>query len=271
MQILKATPQDIPAIKELWKYMFDDGTAGFCDFVFEQCKADDIYIVKNEEKVASMLISMAEMQYKGQKGFYLYSACTHPDYQGKGYMKQLVQYALADQASLGRSFCVLKPADETLFSYWEKLGFDNVTQVRKAEIEIKKNIWTNAQFDIVTASRFKVLRDKFCEEKLIHYSPKGYETFAYSHYISGGSTVETEDGYGVYYVEGDTMRFVELMATSTHNAVKLLQAARERTGCEKAVLYLSPQSNLFLGEGKQIDWCMIKGISDTVYANLIIE
>ena len=44
MQILKATPQDIPAIKELWKYMFDDGTAGFCDFVFEQCKADDVYI-----------------------------------------------------------------------------------------------------------------------------------------------------------------------------------------------------------------------------------
>ena len=271
MQILKATPQDIPAIKELWKYMFDDGTAGFCDFVFEQCKADDIYIVKNEEKVASMLISMAEMQYNGQKGFYLYSACTHPDYQGKGYMNQLVQHALVDQASLGRSFCVLKPADETLFSYWKNLGFDNVTQVRKVEVEIKKNIWTNAQFDIVTASRFKVLRDKFCEEKLIHYSPKGYETFAYSHYISGGSTVETEDGYGVYYVEGGTMRFVELMATSTLNAVKLLQAARERTGCEKAVLYLSPQSNLFLGEGRQIDWCMIKGISDTVYANLIIE
>ena len=271
MQILKATPQYIPAIKELWKYMFDDGTAGFCDFVFEQCKVDDIYIVKNEEKVASMLISMAEMQYNGQKGFYLYSACTHPDYQGKGYMKQLVQYALADQAALGRSFCVLKPADETLFSYWKNLGFDNVTQVRKVEVEIKKNIWTNAQFDIVTASRFKVLRDKFCEEKLIHYSPKGYETFAYSHYISGGSTVETEDGYGVYYVEGDTLRFVELMATSTLNAVKLLQAARERTGCEKAVLYLSPQSNLFLGEGRQIDWCMIKGISDTVYANLIIE
>ena len=271
MQILKATPQYIPAVKELWKYMFDDGTAGFCDFVFSRCKADDIYIVKIEEKVASMLISMAEMEYKGQKGFYLYSACTHPDYQGKGYMKQLVQYALADQASLGRSFCVLKPANETLFSYWKSLGFDNVTQIRKAEVEIKKNIWTNAQFDIVTAGRFKVLRDKFCEEKFIHYSPKGYETFAYSHYISGGSTVETEDGYGVYYVEGDTMRFVELMATSTLNAVKLLQASRERTGCEKAVVYLSPQSNLFLGEGRTVDCCMIKGINDTVYANLAIE
>ena len=271
MQILKATPQDIPAVRELWKYMFDDGTAGFCDFVFSQCKAEDIYIVKNNEKVASMLISMAEMEYKSQKGFYLYSACTHPDYQGKGYMKQLVQYALEDQASMGRSFCMLKPAGETLFSYWKKLGFDNVTQVRKAEVEIKKNIWTNARFDIVTASRFKVLRNKFCNENILHYTPKGYETFAYSHYASGGSTVETEDGYGVYYVEGDTMRFVELMATSTLNAIKILQAARERTGCEKATVYLSPMSDLFLGEGKTCDWCMIKGISDEVYANLPIE
>ena len=149
--------------------------------------------------------------------------------------------------------------------------FDNITQVRRVSVEIKKNIWTNAQFDIVTANRFKVLRDKFCEENIVHYTPKGYETFAYSHYLSGGSTVETGEAYGIYYVEGDSMRFVELLATSTLNAVKLLQAAREKTGCEKATVYLSGQSNLFLGEGETINWCMVKGISDQIYANLAIE
>lgn len=271
MQILKATPQDIPRAKALWTLMFDDGTPGFCDFVFSRCKAEDIYIVKEDEKTVSMLLAIADLEYKGQKGFYLYSACTHPDYRGKGYMHSLAEYALSDQARQGKTFCMLKPADEKLFDFWKSVGFDNITQVRCVEVEIKKNIWTNAQFDIVTASRFKLLRDKFCEENFIHYTSKGYETFAYSHYTSGGSTVETEDAYGVYYVEGDTMRFVELLATSTLNAVKLLQAARERTGCEKATVYLSPQSNLFLGEGKTIDWCMIKGIGDEVYANLPVE
>ena len=62
MQILKATPRDIPAVKELWRYMFDDGTAGFCDFVFEQCKADDIYIVKNEEKTIFRIVYYGNMQ-----------------------------------------------------------------------------------------------------------------------------------------------------------------------------------------------------------------
>lgn len=271
MQILKATPQDIPQVKNLWTQMFDDGTPGFCDFVFSSCKAEDVYIVKKDEKVVSMLISMADLQYKDKKGFYLYSACTLPEYQGKGYMRSLVEFALDDQAKQGKTFCMLKPADENLMNFWIKTGFDNVTQVRRVSVEIKKNIWTNAQFDIVTANRFKVLRDKFCEENIVHYTPKGYETFAYSHYLSGGSTVETDEAYGVYYVEGDSMRFVELLATSTLNAVKLLQAAREKTGCEKATVYLSGQSNLFLGEGETINWCMVKGISDQIYANLVIE
>ena len=73
------------------------------------------------------------------------------------------------------------------------------------------------------------------------------------------------------YVENGTLRITELLATSTLQAVKLLQAIRERTGCEQAIIYLSPQSNLFLGEGQTIDWCAVNGISDEVYANLIIE
>ena len=72
MQILKATPQDITQVKNLWTQMFDDGTPGFCDFVFSSCKAEDIYIVKEDEKVVSMLISMADLQYKDKKGFYFY-------------------------------------------------------------------------------------------------------------------------------------------------------------------------------------------------------
>lgn len=271
MQILKATPQDVPQVRQLWTQMFDDGTPGFCDFVFSSCKAEDIYMVKEDGIVVSMLIAMADMEYNGAKGFYLYSACTLPQYQGRGYMHALAEFAVDDQKKQGKAFCVLKPADEKLFGFWASLGFTNVTKVRRCEVEIKKNIWSAAQFDIVTANRFRTLRDKFCDEKFVHYTSKGYETFAASHYISGGSTAENDEAYAVYYVENDALRVTELLATSTLQAVKLLQAIRERTGCEKAVVYLSPQSNLFLGEGETIDWCAVKGISDEVYANLIIE
>ena len=271
MQLLKATTEDMPQIKALWTQMFDDGTPGFPDFVFSSCKPENFYIAKDGETVVSMLISMADMEYKGSKGFYLYSACTVPEYRGKGVMRDLVAFALEDKRKQGVTFCVLKPAEDSLFDFWAGLGFTNVTKIRHCSLDIKKNIWTNAQFDIVTASRFKAMRDKFCEEPFIHYTAKGYEAFAYSHYISGGSTAETEDAYAVYYAEGDTLRVVELLALSTNHAVKLLQAIRERTGCEKAEVYLSPQSNLFLGEGKMENDCAVYGIKEEIYTGLIIE
>lgn len=271
MQFLKAKTEDMTQVRELWTQMFDDGTPGFPEFVFSSCNPENFYIAKEDDKVVAMLISMADMEYKNSKGFYLYSACTVPEYRGKGIMQSLVNFTLEEQKKAGKTFCVLKPATESLYDYWAKLGFTNVTRIRRCELEIKKNIWTNAQFDIVTASRFKNLREKFCDEPFVHYTAKGYESFAYSHYISGGSTAETDDAYAVYYAEGDTLRVVELLAVSTNHAVKLLQAIRERTGCEKAVVYLSPQSNLFLGEGKFENDCAVYGLSDEIYTGLVIE
>ncbi len=271
MQFLKAKTEDMMQVKALWIQMFDDGTPGFSDFVFSSCKPDNFYIARDEKKIVSMLISMADMEYKQSKGFYLYSACTLPEYQGKGIMRELVKFTLEDKGKQGVSFCVLKPATDSLFDFWASIGFKNITSIRCCNLEIKKKIWTNAQFDIVTASRFKSLRDKFCDEPFVHYTSKGYESFAYSHYLSGGSTAETEDAYAVYYVEGDTLRVVELLAVSTSHAVKLLQAIRERTGCEKATIFLSPQSNLFLGEGKMEKNCAVYGIDEEIYTGLTIE
>ena len=271
MQFLKATTEDMPQVKSLWTEMFDDGTPGFADFVFSSCHPENFFIAKEGNRVVSMLISMADMEHKNRKGFYLYSACTLPEYRGKGIMHSLVQFTLEEAKKQGKTFCVLKPAEDSLYDFWASLGFTNVTKVRRCELEIKKSIWTNAQFDIVTASRFKNLREKLCDEPFVHYAGKGYESFAYSHYISGGSTAETDDAYAVYYVEGDTLRVVELLAVSTNHAVKLLQAMRERTGCEKAVVYLSPQSNLFLGEGKMEKDCAVYGLTDEIYTGLIIE
>lgn len=271
MQILKATADDISQVKTLWTAMFDDGTPGFAEFVFSSTANENFYIAKDGDTVVSMLIAMADLEYKHSKGFYLYSACTLPQYRGKGIMHSLVQYALEDQAKQGRTFCMLKPATEELFGFWAKMGFTNITKIRRCQLEIKKNIWTNAQFDIVTASRFKGLREKFCDEPFVHYTSKGYEKFAYSHYISGGSTAETDDAYAVYYVENGSLRIVELLATSTNHAIKLLQAIREKTGCETATVFLSPQSNLFLGEGKTENWCAVRGFDEEVYTGIPIE
>ena len=256
--------------QRLWNENFDDGT-GFCDFAFSLVTNDDIYIVTEDEKVVSMLMAVTELEYKGKKGFYLYSACTAREYRGRGYMHALVEYALQDQKEKGNTFCVLQPAGEKLFEFWKTMGFEKTISMRKCEIEIKRNIWKAADFDIITSSRFRRTREKFAEENMVHYTPKSYEKYTRYMYTCGGSTAESENAYAVYFVEKSSLVVKELLASSTLYATHLLQAIRERTGCETATVYLSDNSTLFLGEGKKEKVYAVKGLDEDVYVNLMFE
>ncbi len=271
MQYLTATIQYLQQIKQLWLDNFDDGTPDFADYLFDSTDINDIYIGIENEKVVCMLIAATELEYKNRKGFYLYSACATEEYRGKGYMHGLVDFALKDRKSKGKDFCVVQPATQQLFSFWSELGFDNIVTLRKCDIEIKRNIWQNRDFDIITASRFAGARSKFCEENLIHYTKKSYEKYTGYMYTWSGSTVETEDGYRVYFTENNKLVVKELFAAGTLAATKLLQAVRERTGFETAMVYLPENSTLFLGEGKKEDIFAIYGLDEDVYVNLMFE
>ncbi len=271
MEIFKLTDKYIPQTKALWNMNFDDGTPGFCDFLLSVIPADDIYIGVDDDKVVTMLMAATELEYKGKKGFYLYSACTHPDYRGRGYMKSLTECAVKNQAEKGRTFCVLQPATEELFDFWQKLGFDNIINRRNCEIEIKRNIWSGADFDIITANRFRPVREKLAADNIVHYTAKSYEKYTAYLYTAGGSTAESENAYAVYFIENGSLVVKELLADSTLYATKILQAIRERTGFETATVYLPESSTLFLGEGKKEKAYAVRGLSDEVYINLMFE
>lgn len=271
MQLSTLTSRDIIRAKQLWASWFEDGTPGFCDMIFSLIPPEDIYILKDDGRVVSMLMVVAGLEYNGKKGFYIYSACTDREYTGKGCMSRLAEYALKDQSEKGYVFCVLQPADEKLFEFWKKQGFDKKVAMRKCVLDIKRNIWQSADFDIVTAARFRQVREKHTEEKILHYTPKGYEKYTQYMYTSFGSTAETPHAYRVYSTEFDKLVVKELMADSTLHAMQLLQAIRERTGYEQATVYLSANSNLFLGEGRQEDVYAVRNLDEDVYISLMFE
>ncbi len=271
MQILKARKEHLPQIKALWIDVFDDGTEGFCNFIFSITNPKDIYIIIENDEVVSMLIAVTDIEYKEKKGFYLYSACTAKKYRNKGYMHELIEFAINDQKKQGKVFCVLQPASESLFDFYKKLGFDNVSELRKCNVDIKKNIWQTAEFDIMTASRFSSVRKKHYKENMIQYTSKSWEKFAEYLYTFGGSTAETENAYAVYYVDKGVLKIIELLADSSFYAMNLLQAISDKTGCEKAEIYLPRDSDLFIGEGKKQNRYAIRGLSECVYINLMFE
>ena len=271
MQISKAKDEYIPQAKQLWNSHFDNGTPGFCYFAFSLLKKDDIYIAVEDDKVIAMIMAITELEYKKQKGFYLYSACTHPDYEDSDVMQKLTEFALKDQDERGKSFCAVAPGSEEKFTFWQSMGFDKVVSMRKCEVEIKRNIWNSAEFDIITASRFRPAREKYGVENIVHYTQDSYGKYTRYMYTCGGSTAEMQNAYCVYFIENGQLVVKELLAQSTLHATQILQAVRERTGFEQATVYLSEDSTLFLGEGHKEKMYAVRGISDDVYINLMFE
>lgn len=271
MQILNAKKEYMPQIKDLWEKIFDDGTEGFSEFLFSVTDLEDIYIVIEDEKVVSMLIAVTEVVYKDKKGFYLYSACTEPDYRNRKFMQKLVDFACEDQKTKGREFCILEPATDSLFDFYQKIGFDNILSLKKCDYTIKRNLWRKAEFDIVTAARFKTVRDKFYKGNILHYTPKSYEKYAQYLYTFGGSTAETDKAYAVYYIENDVIKVSELLSETSFDAVYLLQAIREKEGCEKAEIYIPENSDLYLGDVSTVKRYSVKGLKNEFYANLMFE
>jgi len=231
MFITTAKKDDIEKIKQLWIQIFGDSVQ-FADFAANLCTPDGIYLVKENDEIAAMVVAGVELFAYNKKGFYIYGLATVPQYRGKGYAKQLVECVCQQKFNEGYTFCVTQPAEESLFEFYKNLGFDTTTYLRKGTVEIKRNLWATADFDTATASRFKDMRSRFSEDEVVHFSPKGYEKFAEYIYSEGGSTAETKNAYCLYFVKKDRIVVRDLFANSTQHAVILLQAmGKNRQGC----------------------------------------
>jgi len=270
MVITTAKKDDIEIIKQLWVQIFGDSIQ-FAEFAANLCTPDGIYLVKEDEEIAAMVVAGVDLFAYDKKGFYIYGLATVPYYRGKGYAKQLVEYVCQEKFNDGYKFCVTQPAEESLFEFYRKLGFDTTTYLRKGTVEIKRNLWATADFDTATASRFKDMRSKFSEDEVVHFSAKGYEKFAEYIYSEGGSTAETKNAYCLYFEKSDRIVVRDLFADSTQHATVILQAIRERTGKEIADIQLSQNSSLFLGEGTLYPHCVVKNLNKELYANLMFD
>ena len=270
MQICKAETNDLPVLKQMWVDIFGDSSR-FAEFALNLCSTDEIYIVKENDEIASMTVAGVDLFACGKKGFYIYGLCTKPQFEGRGFAKHLVNYICETKLSSGYDFVLTQPATEKLFDFYRKLGFGGTTYLRKATVDIKRNLWATAEFDTVTAGRFKDIRNKFSEDEIVHFSAKGYEKFAEYVYSEGGSTAETKDAYCLYYENDDRITVRDLFAKSTRDAVVVLQAIRQRCGKETAEIQLSQNSPLFLGEGRLVPHCVVKNLNKEIYANLMFD
>lgn len=122
MAIRTAAPSDLPAITALWGEAFGDGPDAVAFFFesFPDCRS---YVAEEAGAITAMVHALPQTLSPDLPAAYLYAVATGKTHRGKGLCRELMAFAEADLASRGFRCCVLTPGEESLFRFYEKLGY----------------------------------------------------------------------------------------------------------------------------------------------------
>ena len=246
-------PSDLAAVLSLWKRERGD-TEEFAKTAIERfAGVQNVYIAEENDRIVAFALAVP-VTLQGRPGSYLYALFG----QGSLLLAGLVDHLCAQQKLRGMGFTVAVPTNAEQETLLEDKGFQQAFPLRCLPREVDRNLWSQAEFDTVTAKKLCELRERFWPNT-VQFTHDRMAVVLGDLYSRGATLVSSEKGYGVYFRKEDTLYFVELMADDDRSAEKLMEAAREKEVIvEKAVITVGAMQNLFLGEGTRQDYGMIR-------------
>ena len=104
---------------------------------------------------------------QGRQGSYLYGLCG----QGSLILAGLLDYLCAQQKLRGAGFTVAVPATPEQAALLQDKGFARAFALRCLPREVARNLWSQAEFDSVTAKKLCELREKFWPDT-VQFTPE---------------------------------------------------------------------------------------------------
>lgn len=119
----------IEALKQMWKEVFGD-TETYLQMFFETVYKEEntLTIIEDNELVAMLYMIPYTICWKeqAQTAIYLYALATEKEQRKHGYMTKLIEEANRIAKERGAVCTFLQPANESLYSYYEKRGFEDI-------------------------------------------------------------------------------------------------------------------------------------------------
>lgn len=119
-----AKEEDRQQILRLWHTVFGDDQGGIKNYLDKYLDCVLLYIT--EGKIIGML-SLLPLKYNGMDGKYVYAVATDPSFRGRGVASKLIRYC-SDEI-----FLLLVPAEKSLFTYYQRLGFNPICNFERKE------------------------------------------------------------------------------------------------------------------------------------------
>ena len=152
----------------------------------------NIYVAdENDAIVAAALAVPVTLQ--GRTGNYL-CLCG----EGSLLLAGLLDTLCAHQKLRGAGFTVTVPADAAQAALLQDKGFAKAFALRCLPREVSRNLWSQAEFDTVTAKKLCELREQFWKDT-VQLSPERMAVVLQELYARGATIVSNEHGYGIYF------------------------------------------------------------------------
>ncbi len=205
---------DLPQLTKLWAKCFGDDPREINGFWSEAFDRIRVYTAMEGVALTAMacVIPTHFIDEEGESHTcgYVYAVCTDPQYRGRGICKNLMDYI---HKNCGFSYTALVPAEESLFSFYESLGYKTCFYHREYTVTARKGgTLRSAAPEVYRSIRELQLYDNFLsyEEYLLPCAGQLYR-------------IETEDGLycGCCYKKGDTLLIRELLPDSPEAASAL--------------------------------------------------
>ena len=239
--------------RALWKQCFGDSDA-YLDLFFSKLGGDDTTFLYNAGGKAVGHLQLLDVAFASRAHLYpanyVFAACTHPDYRGRGVMKELLHEALRKGRERGDICSFIIPAEEWLYDYYARVaGYAEIIGGSRTQDERVALDEENLECTAPT------LIDYLCEveqtgkeTRLVHTKPfleavvvdfeTGHDRFVWEHrdgdgLVSGAVLViEREDGL-----------YVDTLFGAREARQALLKRLKERAKDKPITYDLNPQSS----------------------------
>nr|WP_314633693.1 GNAT family N-acetyltransferase [uncultured Porphyromonas sp.] len=112
-------------VRALWQLCFGDDDLFLDSYFADAYQRESTLLYQEEGRLVAHLqypqLSLIETAETIQAG-YILAACTHPDYRGRGYMRELLVEALRREQARGDVLSVIIPAEGWLWDYYQRTG-----------------------------------------------------------------------------------------------------------------------------------------------------
>lgn len=245
-------------IADIWHEAFGDSKEFVYSFLGAADYENTCLVCLDGGRAASMLFMLPAEAVSDKNHFfgkYIYAVATGKEFRGRGYAKKLLSYAELAAQELRSSFLILVPAEKSLFSFYEKLGYTIKTKADKIDASYN---------GFYSASVRKCSSDEFYNGLMSVYGNCDYIYHQKESLKSILSAVSPD--CGTYYIEsseGCAFALAEING-GVLNIGELAVSNMDRTQAADALMYaLKANKAHITAKGNSHDFALIKPLDSS--------